>query len=244
MRRPRIYHAGALTAGETVELGAAAARHVTKVLRLASGAPLILFNGDGQAFDASVEAVKPIRVRIETALEREPAPALEIELLQGVSRGARMDFVVQKATELGVTSIVPVLAARSVVRLDGAGAERKRGHWETIAINACEQCGRNRLPAVHPPMPFAEAISRACNGTLNVMLDAKTETGLPVTGAAPALVRLLIGPEGGLSEAEREAALAQNFKPMRLGPRILRTETAAVAALAVLQHQWGDLAGA
>lgn len=242
MRVPRIYQPDAETAGQTVELSRAAAHHVTRVLRLTPGASLILFDGRGRAFDARLEASKPPRARIEAVRETEPAPAPEIELLQSLSRGGKMDWIVQKATELGVASVVPVIAARSVMRLGDAGAAKKRDHWKTIAINACEQCGLNRLPAVQAPLPYAEAIARAGDGALNAILDAEAKTGLPAT-ATSARIRLLIGPEGGLTEAEHEAALAQGFKPMRLGPRILRTETAAVAALAVFQYRWGDLAG-
>lgn len=239
MRIPRIYAPAATSPGQAVELNPAAARHVVKVLRLAPGAPLILFDGRGRAFSARLGSCKPAVARLDEALELDTGPPLRIELLQALSRSAKMDLVVQKAVELGVESVVPVITERSVMRLDAAGAEKKRVHWESVAISACEQCGRNRLPTVHAPVALDEALA-ADDAALQLLLDPEADTSLP-TAPPPTRIRLLIGAEGGLTEAERAAALAQGFRPMRFGPRVLRTETAAVAALAVVQYQWGDL---
>ncbi|HET8552896.1 MAG TPA: 16S rRNA (uracil(1498)-N(3))-methyltransferase [Gammaproteobacteria bacterium] len=239
MRIPRIYDPAATTPGDAVELNPAAARHAVKVLRLAPGAPLILFDGRGHAFSAHLESCKPALARLDAALQPDVEPPLRIELLQALSRGAKMDLVVQKAVELGVESIVPVVTERSVMRLDAAGGEKKRAHWESVAIGACEQCGRNRLPTIHAPVELNAALT-AEGPVLQLLLDPEADAGLP-SEAAPEGVRLLIGAEGGLTDAERAAALAAGFRPMRFGPRVLRTETAAVAALAVIQYQWGDL---
>ncbi|HET7306995.1 MAG TPA: 16S rRNA (uracil(1498)-N(3))-methyltransferase [Gammaproteobacteria bacterium] len=239
MRVPRIYEPAATTPGEAVELNPAAARHIVKVLRLAPSASLILFDGRGHAFSAHLKSCKPTLVRLDEALESDGEPPLRIELLQALSRGAKMDLVVQKSVELGVDSITPVVTERSVMRLDAAGGEKKRAHWESVAIGACEQCGRNRLPTIHAPVALADALATG-NTALQLLLDPEADAGLPAE-SSPTRIRLLVGAEGGLTEAERAAALAAGFRSMRFGPRVLRTETAAVAALAVVQYRWGDL---
>lgn len=239
MRVPRIYHPGPLMCGETVTLNEQAARHLVKVLRLAAGAPLVLFDGRGHACAARLVETRPARATLDETLAPAPEPVLEIELLQALSRGAKMDLVVQKAVELGVTSLIPVIAERSVMRVDAEQGEKKRAHWTAVTIGACEQCGRDRLPAVHAPIAFAHAIAHADDATLNLVLDPEAESG-PAATPAPRRVRLLIGPEGGLAPTELALARRGGFRPMRLGPRILRTETAALAAIATLQTLWGD----
>lgn len=240
MRVPRIYAPNAMETGAQIELSDTAARHVVQVLRLAPGAALTLFDGRGRAFAARLESVRPARAYIERALDADPAPPLAVELLQGVSRGPKMDLVVQKAVELGVAVFTPLIMERSVMRIAPREAEKKRVHWEAIAISACEQCGRNDLPDIRTPRLLAEA----CIGeddALNLLLEAEA-TGKLLEQNPPRRVRLLIGPEGGLAPAERTLALERGFVPLKLGPRVLRTETAAVAALAVIQYRWGDLA--
>lgn len=239
MRIPRIYEPALTARSQAVELGDAAARHVVKVLRLAPGAPLILFDGQGHAFSARLESVKPVRALLEDDVESAPEPPLKIELLQALSRGAKMDLVVQKAVELGAAGIVPVVTERSIMRLDARAAEKKRTHWQSIVISACEQCGRDRLPAVAAPATFADALESGDANALQLLLDPDAAGGLADT-AAPSCVRLLIGPEGGLTDAERDAAIRQGFVPVKLGPRVMRTETAALAALAAIQQRWGD----
>jgi 16S rRNA (uracil1498-N3)-methyltransferase len=163
-----------------------------------------------------------------------------ITLVQGISRGERMDWVVQKATELGTACIVPVFTERSVVRLDERQSERKLQHWRAIAIAACEQCGRNHVPEVSLPTGLHDMIRELPPDTTRVLLSpAGTLRARDL--ARPAKITMLIGPEGGLSESEEEAALAAGFAPVRMGPRILRTETAALSALAALQNDFGDL---
>ena len=176
-------------------------------------------------------------VQEHRAIERESA--LDLTLVQGVSRGERMDWVMQKATELGVRRIVPVLTERTVVRLDDRHGQRKAQHWRAIVVAACEQCGRNRVPEVAVPQGLHEALRVLDSDATRVLLSPAGKLrvrDLP----RPAKVTLLIGPEGGLADNEASAAVATGFQQVQLGPRILRTETAALAALAALQHDFGD----
>ncbi len=245
MRMHRIYTPQPLAAQQSLLLEPGASRHVLTVLRLKTGAPLILFDGSGHEFEARLEGTENRRARICTGPERavRSESRLHITLVQGLSRGERMDYTLQKAVELGVAEIAPVLTQRSVVRLDKKQAARKREHWQQLVIGACEQSGRVRVPAVHPPRPLDELLSLPPPAGSSLLLH-------PAAGAemhdlaAPAQnqLRLLVGPEGGLSEAETTAAQRAGFVPMRLGPRVLRTETAALVALSLLQARWGDLA--
>jgi 16S rRNA (uracil1498-N3)-methyltransferase len=245
MRLTRIFVPGALSAGTQVELPAQAGAHLTRVLRLEPGAALTLFNGVGGEYAATLLPGngKQVLARVtrHDAIERESP--LDITLLQGVARGERMDLIVQKATELGVTRIVPVLAERSVVKVDSKQSERKREHWQAIANSACEQCGRNRVPEVGAPLPFAAAIESLPADTLRCLLAAdatRALTDAAAEGTRRPLV-LLIGPEGGLADNEQEFARSRAFTACRLGPRVMRTQSAGLAALAVLQAVAGDL---
>ncbi len=245
MRLTRIYVPGALAANTEIVLPAQSGEHLTRVLRLESGAPLTIFNGLGGEYSAVLGARSGKKVLAQlghhTAVERESA--LTITLLQGVARGERMDLIVQKATELGISRIVPVLAERSVVKVDARQRERKLEHWQSIAISACEQCGRNRVPEVSAPVALGDAIAALPAGTLRCLLAADGRESLAAAArSAGSGVVLLIGPEGGLADNERRYAGAHDFTAYRLGPRILRTETAGLAALATLQAVAGDLA--
>jgi len=239
VRVSRCFVPTPLVSGARLTLPAGAAAHVRRVLRLRPGAPLTLFDGRGGEYAAEIvelgEAVW-VRVGAHRAIERESP--LHITLLQGVARGERMDFVVQKATELGVAAIVPLLTQHGVVRLDADGAARRREHWQAVAAGACEQCGRNRVPhvAAVSELTRVELGPGAC-----LLLEPESERALAVAPGASALT-LLIGPEGGFSAAEIAWAQAQGFLACRLGPRVLRTETAALTALAALQTLAGDLA--
>jgi 16S rRNA (uracil1498-N3)-methyltransferase len=178
-------------------------------------------------------------VREHDAIERESP--LQLWLLQGVARGERMDLIVQKATELGVSRVVPVVTERSVVKLDPQQRERKQAHWQSIAVSACEQCGRNRVPTVTAPLALGDAIQSLPTAGSRCLLAAdgrETLTAIASASRGPAV--LLIGPEGGLADTERKFALANQFAACRLGPRIMRTETAGLAALAALQSVAGD----
>jgi 16S rRNA (uracil1498-N3)-methyltransferase len=225
-----------------VDLDGTAAKHVARVLRLRTGDALILFDNAGGEYRAAIVAFgrDTVRVAVGEYLPTQRESPLHVTLAQGVSRGERMDVVVQKATELGVSRIVPLLTERTVVRLNQSQAANRLRHWRAIAIAACEQCGRNRVPEITAPMGLQEFLVSELPEGQRLLLNPDgglKARDLPTSDA----VTLLIGPEGGLSDAERTAAGAAQFQALSLGPRILRTETAALAALAVIQQQLGDL---
>ena len=244
MRLTRIYVPAPLAVGSEVTLPAQAGEHLARVLRLEPGAPFTVFNGRGGEFAAKLGARsgKKVLARLlrHDPVERESR--VEVTLLQGVARGERMDLIVQKATELGVNRIVPVLAERSVVKVEAGERGRKVDHWQSIAISACEQCGRNRVPEVDVPMSPSDAIAALPPNALRCLLAADGDQPLATAARGVVRVALLIGPEGGLADKERRLALSRGFGAYRLGPRILRTETAGLAALAVLQTIAGDFA--
>ena len=243
MRLTRVYVDAPLAAGKRVLLEGNAASHVTRVLRLRLGEALTLFNGAGGEYAASIDAARGGRLTVAVgeprAVERESP--LTLTLAQGVSRGERMDLVVQKATELGVSGIVPLFTERSVVRLGAQQAERKLDHWRAIAIAACEQSGRNRLPAIAAPVPLKDFLRSGSDGSARLLLSPGATATLGDVPRPLSAVTVLIGPEGGLTQAEEAAALTAGFTRIRLGPRVLRTETAALTALALLQREFGDL---
>ena len=244
MRLIRVYTDGALAPGSVATVEGSAAEHVRRVLRLRAGDPVTLFNGDGHDYPGRVLAMRGGRVDVEIA-DRSGARAespLALTLVQGIARGERMDLVMQKATELGVTGIVPVQTARSVVRLERDAATRKAQHWRGVVVAACEQCGRARLPSLEPPGSLAAWLARApAEGVRRLQLDPAAGISLVTAAAGATALELLVGPEGGLDDAEREAAAAAGYLPCTLGPRVLRSETAAIAAIAVLQSVAGDL---
>jgi 16S rRNA (uracil1498-N3)-methyltransferase len=243
MRMTRVHLAQPLAAGTEVVLPEAAARHVARVLRLRPGAALLLFDGSGADFRAEItEVAGPrVRTRIVERIDGLPESPLAVTLVQAVSRGERMDWTLQKATELGVRRIQPVLSARSVVRLDGQQGERRLRHWQGVVAGACEQCGRSVLPVVEAPLELAQylEVPRGADRRLVLAPDGSGSIGALAAGLVS--VELLIGPEGGLDETEVAAAGRAGFERVRLGPRVLRTETAGIAALAVLQALAGDL---
>jgi len=252
VRLTRVYVETPLAAGSLVQLPADTASHLAKVLRARAGDELILFNGDGREFQGAIEAVRGSRVSASVGDSRpvDRESPLSITLVQCVPRGDRMDFIVQKATELGVTRIVPVLSQRSVVRLDKSQAESKVLHWRAVAVSACEQCGRNRLPAIEAAQPLLNYLGEAPAdaGTRWVFEPAsasQADTAAPRTDPAPAVAmtsaEIAIGPEGGFATDELEAFRVAGFAQVALGPRILRTETAAIAAVVWLQARFGDL---
>ena len=242
MRVPRLHVDGPLAAGGSVPLPEAASRHVTKVLRLGPGDPLILFDGRGGEYEAAVARVSRGAVAVEVGAYRpvDRESALAIELGQGVCRGDRMDLVVQKATELGVCAIRPVLCERSVVKLDPARARRRVEHWRAIAVHAAQQSGRTRAPDLGGVEGLESWLSRPGAGQ-GIFLSPQAASPISDLAHSGGAVRLLVGPEGGLSPREAECVRAAGFTGLRLGPRVLRTETAALAALSVLQAYWGDL---
>lgn len=238
----RLYCDLPLSSGAEIALPESAARHAVTVLRLQVGDALSLFNGEGGEYSARLVAVNKHEARARVAefraLERESPLAITLAL--GISAGERMDYSLQKATELGVSAIAPLATERSVVKLAGERADKRLHHWRNVVVAACEQCGRNRVPAVAPVQTLFSYLARADRGARLLMLSPDAATPLKSMPPSAALV-LLIGAEGGFSQAEDEAARASGFEPVSLGPRILRTETAPVAALAALQMLWGDL---
>jgi 16S rRNA (uracil1498-N3)-methyltransferase len=244
MRLIRVHVEDALAAGARIALRGTAATHVRRVLRLESGDAVTLFNGDGSDYPARIGALHRNAVEVEIT-GRAPARAespLAVTLVQGIARTERMDLVVQKATELGVTAIVPVATVRSVVKLDADSRARKSAHWRGIAIAACEQCGRAVVPRLREPMTLESWLAApTAAGTRRLLLSADAEHSLIDAAKGANQVELLVGPEGGLAEDERKAAERAGYCAGRLGPRILRSETAALAALAVLQAAAGDL---
>lgn len=241
---PRIHVPAPLADGGELDLPAAAARHVVQVLRLRPPAPLILFDGNGGEYAATLlPGGGGSRVRLGARMEAERESPLALTLLQGISRGERMDYTIQKAVELGVQRIVPVTTRRSVVRLSAERAAKRLAHWQGVVVSACEQCGRTRLPQLAPLQPLEAALKDGIRpDALRLVLSPDAVAMLHTVADAPAAVALLVGPEGGLDEAELAAAAAAGWRGLRLGPRVLRTETAGVVALAVLQARWGDLA--
>ncbi len=244
MRLIRVFVESALAPGARIEAGGTAATHMTRVLRLVAGDPVTVFNGDGSDYPARIAALQGSRVEIEV-LERlaaRPESPLALTLVQGIARAERMDLIVQKATELGVAAIQPVVTARSVVRLDAKTTERKLAHWHGIVIAACEQCGRARLPIIAAPLPLSEWLARpAPQSVRRLQLAVAAPESLGSAAAGANTIELLIGPEGGLDESERNSAASAGYRGCSIGPRVLRTETAALAALAVLQAAAGDL---
>lgn len=245
MNLPRFYCREALSPGAHVELPEPVARHAVRVLRLAPGAPLVLFDGRGGEYPARIERIERDRVHVELGawcdVERE-AP-LSVTLVQALQAGDKMDFTIQKAVELGVREIVPVESRRSVMRLAGERAAKRIAHWQGVAASASEQCGRNQVPIVAPLERLENWLGRPARpGTLRLMLAPEAASGL--SELAPASdIQLLIGAEGGLDPLEMAAAYQAGFRAVRLGPRVLRTETAGLAALAALQTLWGDFGG-
>ncbi|WP_291924646.1 16S rRNA (uracil(1498)-N(3))-methyltransferase [Limnohabitans sp.] len=230
---PRFFCPAPLVTGQPLSLPAGAARHV-QVLRLQPGDVITLFNGEGGEFDATVTRMGRSDVEVEVgvhrAVEREASRA--VHLLAGITANERMDWLVEKATELGVASITPLVAERSVLKLKGERAEKKLAHWQGVAVAAAEQCGRNRVPTVHPAVTLSEWLKKAPPGERWVL--SLSEGTRPLSEMAGTdTVTVLSGPEGGLSPAEETAALAAGFAPVTLGPRVLRAETAPLAVLAV-----------
>ena len=243
MRLNRVYCERPLASGTDVALPESAAYHVARVLRLRPGAPLVAFDGTGYDFRCEITAVEGDTVRVAVG-ERTPGlrdSPLGITLVQAVSRSERMDWTLQKATELGVRVIVPVLSARSVVRLDERQAERKLRHWRAIVAGACEQSGRSTLPEVRSPVELGRFLAESPREGQRLVLSPAGPASLAGLATTASRVELLIGPEGGLDDHELDAATRAGFSPVRLGPRVLRTETAGIVALTVLQALWGDL---
>jgi 16S rRNA (uracil1498-N3)-methyltransferase len=243
--RPRFFTGQALPeAAGSLTLESGPSRHIARTLRMGPGDVLCLFDGSGREARGEISAVDKaaVTVRFDAPAEVDRESALELTLAIAVSRGDRMDTVVQKSTELGVTRLWPLLSARTGVKLDPSRWEKKLRHWQQVAISACEQCGRNVVPEIAAPATLEDVLARSAglqDGTLRCVLH-------PVADAAALPERcrsllLLVGPEGGFSDEEIAAAAAAQYRCLQLGPRVLRTETAPLAALAIAQARWGDL---
>lgn len=246
MRLTRTYIDAPLSVGLTLTLPELASGHLVRVLRLGVDDECVLFNGDGYDYPARLVSISKRGVTAEvhgcTALDNESP--LRLVLAQGIARGEKMDWVLQKATELGVSGVVPLVTDRTEVRLDGERADKRLAHWRGVVASACEQCGRARLPEVSEPRALAQWAASLPVDAQRYALDPEGSESIP--GIAPggdAPVFLVVGPEGGLSPRDLDTLRAAGIRGLRLGPRILRTETAGLAALAALQAMHGDLRG-
>ncbi|UYK77979.1 16S rRNA (uracil(1498)-N(3))-methyltransferase [uncultured Xanthomonas sp.] len=243
MRLTRCHVELPLHAGAELSLPEDVANHLLRVLRLREGDPCVLFNGDGCDYPAELlqAGKRNASVRIGAAQPVDNESPLAITLLQGVARGEKMDLILQKATELGVAAIVPVWAERTEVKLDAARVDKRVAHWRSVVIAACEQSGRARVPQLSAPLALADAARAAADSPCRLILDPQGEQRLRSLAIGGAAATIAIGPEGGWSPRDRATLEAAGFVGLRLGPRILRTETAGLAAIAALQAHHGDL---
>lgn len=238
----RIYQAVTLSEQTTLRLDENATHHLSRVLRVKKGDYLIIFNGKGGEYKTIITDIdkKAVTVDILSHYPREAESPIDLHLAQGIARGEKMDFIIQKAVELGVSKITPIITERCNVRLMPEREEKRTKHWQSIAISACEQCGRNQIPIIFSPVFLNEWLAQV-KADHCFVLSPHVEAKLPVTLSQDTSIVLLIGPEGGLSDLEVTTAFQHGFLPLKLGPRVLRTETAAITSLAILQYRFGDL---
>lgn len=241
MRIPRIFTDQPLSSEENIELDENASRHVGKVLRMQAGRELIIFNGKGGDYRATISDVskKVIRVDVGEYSEEDKQSPLPIHLAIGISRGERFEYVLQKATELGVSRITPLFTERTEVKLSGPRLEKKWQQWRQILISSCEQCQRNRVPELAPAVQLEQWLPEV-DEMSRFVLHHRSDVALKDT-STPQSVALVIGPEGGLSDTEISSCMDQGFESLTLGPRVFRTETAPLAAISIMQFLWGDL---
>lgn len=239
---PRFYTPGTLAPGALVKLLDSAATHASRALRMKVGDTAVLFNGDGNDYPCELTIMNKSEVsaRIKTVRANHNESPLQITLVQAISSGDRMDFTIQKAVELGVSRIQPVSSQRSVVKLSGDRAEKRREHWQNVVISACEQCDRAVIPQVMPAVSLPQWLAQAETGALRLLLAPDASQKLNDLPRPTGLIQLLIGAEGGLTQDEVRLATSHGFTSVQLGKRILRTETAALAAISSLQTRWGD----
>lgn len=243
MRIPRIYQSIQFKTGEIVSLDEAATRHISQVLRLKTGYLIYLFNGENSEYLGELQDThkRHCTVLIKEQHATQTESLLHLHVGQAISRGDRMDYTIQKAVELGVSSVTPLWTERCQVKLDEERQDKRLAHWQNIAIAACEQSGRTQVPHINAPQSLNEWLAH-CSESLRLVLSPHEAMSLDeISVAQPTAIALLIGPEGGLTDAEIEQARATGFKACRLGPRVLRTETAVVVALSLLQDRWGDI---
>ncbi|EHA1126943.1 16S rRNA (uracil(1498)-N(3))-methyltransferase [Vibrio navarrensis] len=242
MRIPRIYHPEALHLHHIVALHEDAAGHISRVLRMKEGQEVLLFDGSGAQFPAEITEVskKQVLVKVTQREENSSESPLDLHLGQVISRGEKMEFTIQKSVELGVNTITPLISERCGVKLDEKRFEKKLAQWQKIAISACEQCGRNIIPEIRPIMSLEAWCAEEYDG-LKLNLHPRAKYSINTLPAPVNKVRLLIGPEGGLSAEEIDMTQTYHFEETLLGPRVLRTETAALTAITALQVRFGDL---
>ncbi len=243
MRCPRIYHSTELDLQQTIDLEPDAANHVGRVLRMQIGQNIKLFNGDGHDYDAVLTDIskKQVKAKIESKQQLTNESPLELHLAQGISRGDKMDFTLQKSVELGITEITPIFTERCGVKLSGDRLEKKHQQWQKIVVSACEQSGRAFVPKVNKPIKLSEFLQQKTE-QLKLNLHPRATTNVKTLAKPEQGVRFIIGPEGGLDDNEIEQALKAGYQEILLGPRVLRTETAALTLISALQLQFGDLA--
>ena len=244
MRLTRSFVDLPLQVGAEVPLPDGVAAHLLRVLRLGAGDECVLFNGDGHDYHARIATAgkRHATAGILRTSRVDTESTLRITLLQGIARGEKMDWILQKATELGVAAFVPVSSDRSEVKLDAERAAKRHTHWRSVVVSACEQSWRSRVPGVASPQPLAAALAALPAGSARWLLDPEATDGIATMPAPAGIVVLAVGPEGGWSDNDRSTLAAAGFGGLRLGPRILRTETAGMAAIAALQARFGDLA--
>ena len=243
MRIPRIYQAIPLNKGDEIRLDAQATTHVVRVLRLKQSDSIIVFNGQGGEYLARIENVekRAVSVRLLEWRKVDLESPLRISLVQGVSRGERMDYTLQKSVELGVTDIYPVMTDFTSVKLDAERQQKKHIHWQGVVTSACEQSGRDTVPGVHTVSDLVTCVNKLVNiDTLVLTLNPKATLSFHQVQCAQKQVALVVGPEGGFSHDELSWLSGKGIASVALGPRVLRTETAALAAIAVMQLMWGD----
>lgn len=238
----RLYHSAALNAGQVISLDKVPSHHLIRVLRARKGSEVTLFNGDGYEYLADVldENAKHCQLSIKQQTKVDNESPLAITLLQGISRGDRMDSSIQKSVELGVHAVIPVHCQRTGTSLKGERAEKKSRHWQQIAISACEQSGRCVIPEIKPALDFTQAV-QSFNADHKLMLAPDASTYISSIAQPVKELCILIGPEGGFTQEEIKQAVGNNYTAISLGPRILRTETAGPACIAIAQALWGDL---
>ena len=243
MRNTRIYHPDELATGQEVELEAQASTHLTRVLRAKEQMPVTLFDGSGSEYAAHIIKIQRNRtwVRIKSVETISRESPLDISLAQGISRGERMDYTIQKAVELGVSRIIPLFTERSIARLKPDRLHKRQKHWHGVAVSACEQCGRNVVPDINEPDNLDQWVSASEKTSLRLIMDPEATVSINDTAYQGEKIILIIGPEGGLSDREIDLCRKQGFTGVRMGPRVLRTETAALTALSLIQGLWGDL---
>ncbi|HSW92795.1 MAG TPA: 16S rRNA (uracil(1498)-N(3))-methyltransferase [Gammaproteobacteria bacterium] len=239
----RIYQPDVLSAHSTLVLNESASHHLARVLRASIGDKITVFNGQGGEYSAIIRRIdkKTVTVDLLAFSPREVESPLDMVLAQGIARGEKMDYLIQKAVELGVNEIIPLLTERCNVKLDVERSEKRLQHWQSVVISACEQSGRNRVPVVHPPQSLEKGLSLIKADHQLVLSPHEGISLKKLAISAPARVILLVGPEGGFSPREMQWAVQSRFIPLNLGPRVLRTETASVAAITALQSVYGDM---